>query len=150
MKQKRHEVIIELITTNNIETQEELLVHLNKQGFSTTQATISRDIRELNLIKISYNGTRQKYALKNNNDLGIINSYRQILENGIVSLEAAENIVVVKTVSGMAMAIGAAIDNLNIKGIVGCIAGDDTIFLAIKSIKMANSVIKTLNKIANN
>ncbi|MBQ9277206.1 MAG: arginine repressor [Lachnospiraceae bacterium] len=144
MKRNRQEVIKNIISTHNVETQEELLTLLNKEGFNTTQATISRDIRELNLKKISYEGGRKKYAIKSNpkdveaNDDA---SYIQVLKNSLISMEHSENIIVIKTVAGMAMAVGASVDRLNISEIMGCIAGDDTLFIAIRDKNMAEKVI---------
>ena len=118
MKTKRQRKIIELITNYDIETQEELAAKLVENGFNVTQATISRDIRELNLTKIATKGGKQKYAVQSSSD--------------IVSNSKAGNILVVKTVSGMAMAVAAALDAMQIKEILGCIAGDDTIMCVVK------------------
>lgn len=149
MKRNRQEVIKNIISTHNVETQEELLTLLNKEGFHTTQATVSRDIRELNLKKISYEGGK-KYAIKNNpkdveaNDDA---SYIQVLKNSLISMEHSENIIVIKTVAGMAMAVGASVDRLNIREIMGCIAGDDTLFIAIRDKNMAEKVIGEINDV---
>jgi transcriptional regulator of arginine metabolism len=143
MKNKRQEAIISIISEQNVETQEELAALLSARGFNTTQATISRDIRELRLTKVSYDGNRHRYVVgdtKENSD-----SYRHVMINGIVSMDHSENIIVIKTVSGMAMAVGAAIDALSIDGIMGCIAGDDTLFLAIKK---KDQAVAIMNKIA--
>lgn len=139
---------MEIITNSNIETQEELLEYLNKEGYNTTQATVSRDIRELKLNKISYGGNRQKYAVSINADYGTAQSYKQVLTAGIISVDFAENLIVIKTVSGVAMAVGAALDNLNIEGIMGCIAGDDTLFIAVKSSKIAPEIMEQIKKSA--
>lgn len=149
MKIRRQEALIQIITETNVETQEELQKLLREKGFNTTQATISRDIKELKIEKISYNGNRHKYAVRvasNNNENN--ESYKHILGNGITSIDYANNIIVVKTVSGMAMAAAAAIDNLDIKGIMGCIAGDDTIFLAIKDSNLAEEIIGEIKNVA--
>ena len=148
MKQKRKEAIIKIITENDIETQEELLARLQEAGFSTTQATISRDIRELDITKISYGGNRHKYIVRNNADYGKMESYKQVMGNWIVSIEAAGNIIVIKTVAGMAMAVGAAIDNHPIEGVLGCIAGDDTLFLAIKDNSLSDKIIGEIKDVA--
>ncbi|MBR0028503.1 MAG: arginine repressor, partial [Clostridia bacterium] len=144
MKRNRQEVIKNIISANNVETQEELLNLLIKEGFNTTQATISRDIKELNLKKVTYDGGRKKYSISNNSpdtDVKDDASYSQVLKNSIVSMEHSENIIVIKTVSGMAMAVGASVDRLKIDEIMGCIAGDDTLFLAIRDKNMAEKVI---------
>ncbi len=148
MKRRRQNAIIKLIKDNNIETQEELTKLLCESGFNTTQATVSRDIKELKLTKITYDGNRHKYVISDGNDAVNLGSYQQVLTSSIVSIDHAENIIVVKTVSGMAMAVGAAIDNINIQGILGCIAGDDTLFLAIKHSSMAGQIIGEIKNVA--
>ena len=150
MKRNRQEVIKSIISTHNVETQEELLILLNKEGFNTTQATISRDIKELNLKKTSYDGGRKKYTLKSNSkdvDVNDDASYTQVLKNSLISVEYSENIIVIKTVAGMAMAVGASVDRLNISEIMGCIAGDDTLFIAIRDKNMAEKVIGEINDV---
>ncbi|MGN0396135.1 MAG: arginine repressor [Coprococcus sp.] len=144
MKQKRQAKIIEIIENNDIETQDELLDMLLKEGFQTTQATISRDIREINLTKVASASGRQKYVLGKTTANESMDSYIQVLSAGIISMETAENIIVVKTVAGVAMAVAAALDKMEITGLVGCIAGDDTIFLAVRSKELTKSVIKTI------
>ena len=146
MKQRRQAKIIEIVENNDIETQDELLTKLTEAGFNTTQATISRDIRDINLTTVSVAGGRQKYALGKSAGRESINSYKQVLSTCILSMEAAENLIVIKTVSGMAMAVGAALDNLSINGLMGCIAGDDTLFLAVRSRELVKSVITTIER----
>ncbi|MBR3833612.1 MAG: arginine repressor [Lachnospiraceae bacterium] len=146
MKQKRQEAIINLINNNSIETQEELLALLEEAGFNTTQATVSRDIRELNVTKITYDGNKHKYVVGRISDTAGAKSYKHLLGNCIISMDYAENIVVVKTVAGMAMAVAAAIDGLAIDDIVGSIAGDDTIFLAVRRSNLAEKVIGDIKK----
>lgn len=145
MKQKRQAKIIEIIEKNDIETQDELLAMLLKEGFQTTQATISRDIREINLTKIATSSGKQKYVLGKAANHESMESYRQVLSAGIISMEAAENIIVVKTVSGVAMAVAAALDNMELNGLVGSIAGDDTIFLAVRSKELTKSVMNAID-----
>ncbi|MDO4976135.1 MAG: arginine repressor [Eubacteriales bacterium] len=147
MKKKRQAVILELIQNYNIETQEELAKRLQEAGFSTTQGTISRDIRELNLTKVSGSNGRQKYAPMSINNPHVSNKYRRVLSEAILSMEAAMNILVIKTVTGMAMACATAIDNISIDGIVGCIAGDDTIMCVIKDLSMVEEVIREIKSI---
>lgn len=144
MKVQRQRKIIELITEKDIETQEELAKYLIEEGFAVTQATVSRDIRELNLTKVSRNGGRQKYDLPHNKNITVNSKYIRVLKDGILSMTCAGNLLVIKTVSGMAMAVGAAIDSINIKEIVGCIAGDDTIMCAIKNAEETENVKKNL------
>ena len=132
MKTKRQRKIIELITNYDIETQEELAAKLVENGFNVTQATISRDIRELNLTKIATKGGKQKYAVQSSSDIVSNSKYIRVLNDGIITMDTAGNILVVKTVSGMAMAVAAALDAMQIKEILGCIAGDDTIMCVVK------------------
>lgn len=132
MKTKRQRKIIELITNYDIETQEELAAKLVENGFNVTQATISRDIRELNFTKIATKGGKQKYAVQSSSDIVSNSKYMRVLNDGIITMDTAGNILVVKTVSGMAMAVAAALDAMQIKEILGCIAGDDTIMCVVK------------------
>lgn len=146
MKVGRQSKIIELITTHDVETQEELADLLMKAGYAVTQATISRDIRELKLTKVQAENGRQKYtALKQDADLG--EKYVRVLKEGFLSMDIAQNLVVVKTVSGMAMAVAAAIDAMHFQGVVGCIAGDDTIMCAVRSVEEAMNVMKMIGRI---
>ena len=149
MKVGRQSKIIELITKNDIETQEELADLLTKAGYNVTQATISRDIRELKLTKISVDDGRQKYIVLNNTETGLSEKFVRVLKDGFVSMDMAQNIIIVKTVSGMAMAVAAALDALHIQGIMGCIAGDDTVMCVIKTTEETVIVMEKLNKLIN-
>ena len=144
MKNARQEAIISLIQNNPIETQEELLVLLEKEGYCTTQATVSRDIKRLGIKKESRGGSRSVYTAPNMAVFAEKDSYGQVLSSCITSIDYSENIIVIKTVAGMAMAVGAAIDARDIDGIMGSIAGDDTLFLAIKHRNHAESIIKNI------
>lgn len=147
MKTKRQSKILELIRKNDIETQEELLAHLLKDGYAVTQATVSRDIREMKLTKVSINGGRQKYTALNDNVEDLSEKYVRVLRDGFVSMDMAQNILVIKTVSGMAGAVCASIDAMNIHEIVGSIAGDDTIMCAIRTTEDTVAIMKRLRKI---
>lgn len=147
MKSQRHSKIIELITKNNIETQEELADALNQAGFNVTQATVSRDIRELKLTKMSVNGERQKYGVLQSKENQLNEKYIRVLKDGFVSMDMAQNILVIKTVPGMAMAVAAALDAMDWYEIVGCIAGDDTIMCAVRTVEDTHQVLKKINKI---
>lgn len=149
MKIGRQSKIIELTTKHHIETQEELADLLMKAGYHVTQATISRDIRELKLTKIATDGGRQKYIALQTPDSGMAEKYVRILRDGFVSMDMAQNIMIVKTVPGMAMAVAAALDALHIDGIVGCIAGDDTIMCAIRTAQDTIQVMEKLSKLVN-
>ncbi|NMB43200.1 MAG: arginine repressor [Clostridiales bacterium] len=146
MKNARQNKIIELVNANEIETQEELLELLKNEGYQVTQATISRDIRELKLTKISEGG-KQIYRPINQSETDYGNKYIQILKSGFIYMEMAQNIVVIKTVAGMAMAVAAAIDAMGIDDIVGCIAGDDTIMCAVKTVEDAPKVMDRINQL---
>ena len=147
MKKKRQAVISELIKNNDIETQEELARLLSQKGFTTTQGTISRDIRELKLTKVSGSNKKQKYAPLAMDNLQVSDKYRRVLSEGILSMDYAQNILVVKTVPGMAMACAAALDSISIAGILGCIAGDDTIMCVVKESDQVENVIGGINDI---
>ena len=146
MKIKRHSKIIELINTYDIETQEELAQRLEESGFVVTQATVSRDIRDLKLSKVVYGDGKQKYSLMPKQD-GISEKYVRILKEAFISMDMAQNILVLKTVSGMAMAVAAALDSLQMNEIVGCIAGDDTIMAAIRSVDDTVIVMERIRKL---
>lgn len=130
MKQKRHSAILELITQNEIATQEELAVRLTMQGFQVTQATVSRDIKELKLTKIPGDSGVYKYARPQGKGEGVGSQYL-ILSRSIVAVTCAQNIVVIKTHAGMAQAAAAVLDALCLEEIIGSLAGDDTIFCVV-------------------
>ena len=135
MKVARHEKIIELIRQYEIDTQEELAARLNEAGFKVTQATVSRDIRELKLSKVPTGGGKQKYVILKQDDSHMGDKYIRVLRDGFISMDMARNILVIKTVSGMAMAVAAALDALKFSEVVGCIAGDDTIMVAVRTVE---------------
>lgn len=147
MKNYRHQKIMEIIQAAEVETQEELARLLGEAGFTVTQATVSRDIKQLNLRKVPSSSGRQCYAPSASRETFGGDRLVGILRAGFVSMEAASNILVIKTVSGMAMAVAAAIDALSIPKIVGCIAGDDTIMCAIRSGSDVGAVMETLEKL---
>ena len=148
MKSNRHQKMIELVDNYEIETQEELQAYLEKDGFAVTQATVSRDIREMKLTKIATTGGKQKYAsLKEMNDDNMSEKFVRVLRDGYVSMDMAQNILVIKTVAGMAGAVCASIDAMHIHEIVGSIAGDDTIMCAIRTTEDTVAIMKRLRKI---
>ena len=146
MKARRQDKIIELIQEYDVETQEELADLLSNAGYQVTQATVSRDIRELNLTKVSVDGKGQKYVVLQGGDGGMNERYTRVLRSGFVSMDMAQNILVINTVAGMAMAVAAALDALQIKEIVGCIAGDDTIMCAIRTAEQTKEVMKQIEE----
>jgi len=154
MKKKRQEQIIEIIQNHEVETQEDLAGYLTEAGYAVTQATVSRDIRELSLEKVPGQKVRQKYAMRSTIPVAAeikhpaaqpANRYATLLQDGIVSMEQAGNLLVIKTAVGMAVA--AALDAMEIEGIIGCIAGDDTIMCAVKTEKMVQNVIENLQNL---
>ena len=145
MKINRHAKIVELINKYHVETQEELAEYLNQEGFKVTQATVSRDIRDLKLTKVPTKEGNQKYAVHQTMETEMNEKYIRILRDGYISMDLAQNILVIKTVSGMAMAVCAAIDAMRWNEVVGSIAGDDTIMCAIRSV---DDTIKVMDKIS--
>lgn len=146
MKGKRQEAILELVKIYEIETQEELAEKLGSAGFAVTQATISRDIRELKLTKIQH-GAKQIYAALTENKFSNSNKYIDILKHSFVSMDMAQNILVIKTASGTAMALATALDSLHWDEIVGTIAGDDTVMCAIRTVEDTKKLMKRLEDI---
>ena len=146
MKLERHSKIVELIGKYEIETQEELAEKLTQAGFNVTQATVSRDIRELKLTKIPGENGRQRYMALESPRGTSASKYIRILKDGFVSMDMAQNILVIKTVSGMAMAVAAALDAIKFHEVVGCIAGDDTIMCAVRSVDDTIIVMEKIKK----
>ncbi len=144
MKKSRHQKIKELVERYEIETQEELADRLREAGCQVTQATVSRDIRELKLSKIPTGEGRQRYTVLVHSDHYLSDKYIRFLKDGFVSMDMAQNILVVKTVSGMAMAVAAAIDAMKLKEIVGSIAGDDTIMMAVRTVEDTETVMEKI------
>ena len=147
MKTNRQSKIIEIIQKNEVETQDELSALLEKDGFRVTQATVSRDIRELKLTKIPTASGRQKYPLITDAPENLSKKYERVLREGFLSMDMAQNILVIKTVSGMASAVCAAIDAMKMREIVGSIAGDDTIMCAIRTVDDTYAVMKKIRRI---
>ena len=147
MKTKRQTKILELIRNNEIETQEELQAYLIESGFAVTQATVSRDIRDMKLTKISTNGGKQKYVVLNDNTEDLSEKYVRVLRECYVYMYMAQNILVIKTVAGRAMAVAAALDAIHFHEIVGCIAGDDTIMCAVRSVDDTILVMDKIRKL---
>ncbi len=144
MKLARHSQIIRLIQEQDIETQEELAEKLNQAGYRVTQATVSRDIRELKLSKVTKPDGRSKYAVMQDPGQDLRRKHIRVLKEALVSMDMAQNLLVIKTVSGMAMAAAAALDDMHLPEVVGCIAGDNTIMCAIHS---ADEVVQVMDKI---
>lgn len=146
MKRERQSKILELIQTREIETQEELVELLKDQGFNVTQATVSRDINELQLGKLPGGNGKRIIAVQPSGDVHLNNKYIRVLRDGFMSMDNAQNILVVKTVSGMAMAVAASLDALRMKEVVGSIAGDDTIMMAIRTTEEVKNVMDKIRE----
>ncbi|MEH2942894.1 arginine repressor [Lachnospiraceae bacterium KK002] len=150
MKSKRQAKILEIISKYSIKTQEELSEHLEQEGFHVTQATVSRDIRELKLTRVANGTGQQKYISLREKHTDLSEKYTRIFREGFVSMDMAQNILVIKTVSGMAMAVAAALDAMDCHEIVGSIAGDDTIMCAVRTLEDTESLMKRLRKMTEN
>ena len=146
MKYKRQSKIIELINAFDIYTQDELADRLGRSGFSATQATISRDIKELKLLKIPALNGQYKYATANYEEEKTDVKFFNILNETVININTAKNLVVVKTYSGMANAAGAAIDSMNFPETIGSIAGDDTVLLVFANDENAELIAYKLAK----
>ncbi len=140
----RQEKILDIIINKSIETQEELTSELKKEGFDVTQATVSRDIRKMKLTKVADAFGRLRYVAYSETNEDLDEKYIRILKDGFISMDNAQNILVIKTVSGMAMAVAAALDHIKFGEIVGSIAGDDTIMCAIRSVEDVANVMSRL------
>lgn len=146
MKYSRHAKILELIEKYQIETQEELAEKLRQNGMDVTQATVSRDIKELRLIKVMVDDEHYKYAPISHSETSITNKLLTIFTESFVSCDYANNIVIVKTLPGMAQASASAVDTLKWTEIVGTIAGDDTIMIVCRAERIAEELVNKLSK----
>ena len=147
MKNARQNKILQLIEEYEISTQEALIQRLAEHGFESTQTTISRDIRQLHLIKGPTGRGTYKYVAPEVKRVNGVPGHNSALTEAVIKIEAAQNIIVVKTMSGMANAIAVCIDTLNIKEIIGSVAGDDTVLLVVKTVEKANEIEKELKQI---
>ena len=147
MKNDRQYIILEIIADENIETQEQLLERLQARGITSTQATISRDIKQMHLIKEPVGQGIYKYAVSGNRTkLNFAEKLRTIFRQSITSIDCAQNLVVVKTMPGLASAACAALDDMNISFMLGSLAGDDTAFLVMKDTESAVSFCKEIQE----
>ena len=146
MRATRQNAILAIVSEYEIQTQEELSEKLRNMGYEVTQATVSRDIRELKLTKIQH-GTKQVYAALTENKYSNSNKYIDILKHSFISVDMAQNILVIKTASGTAMAVATALDSLHWDEIVGTIAGDDTVMCAIRTVDDTKKLVKRLENI---
>ena len=146
MKPKRHAMILKLIAAENIETQEELASLLSAQGFNVTQATVSRDIKELRLIKVLTGDGHYKYATVEKAETDLQERFIRLFSNCVVSITSSGNLIVLKTMAGSAAVAAEAIDSLKWPEIAGSIAGDNTIFVAVREGKNVSDLIKKFQK----
>ena len=148
MKLKRHEKILEIINEKPITTQEELVEELNRVGFKVTQATVSRDIKELRLVKELSPSGRYSYAQPAQDEAASHNEkLRKIFKEGVVSCDTAMNLIVLKTLPGLASAASSAMDGMELPSLVGTVAGDDTVFLAMRDVKSAEQFCEEIRKL---
>ncbi len=145
MKQGRQNVILELIQKHDIETQDQLSALLREKGFEVTQATISRDIKELKLIKVQAENGEYKYAASGRDTMGKLDIFKRVFRDTVLSVEAAASLVVIKTMSGSANAAAEAIDGMAIPEVAGTIAGDNTIFVSVREDGMQKHVVEILS-----
>ena len=146
MKPKRHAMILKLIAAENIETQEELATLLSAQGFNVTQATVSRDIKELRLIKVLTGEGKYKYATVEKAESDLQERFIRLFGNCVVSITSAGNLIVVKTMAGIAAVAAEANDSMKWPEIAGSIAGDNTVFVAVREGKSVSDIIKKFQK----
>jgi transcriptional regulator of arginine metabolism len=146
MKLARHAKILEIINSQDIETQEELAEELKKSGMNVTQATVSRDIKELKLIKVLSETGKYKYATITHTESFMSNKLVNIFSQTVINVETVENFVVVRTISGSASAAAEAIDSLNFDGIAGTLAGDNTIFVLARTPEKAQTISQKMKK----
>ncbi len=144
MKYSRQAVILDIIDKNVVETQEELTERLRENGFKVTQATVSRDIKELQLVKVSDESGVSRYSVMKDVNVVLQGKMLSVYTHAFLSADYANNIVIVKTLSGMGQAVAAAIDSLDFEEVLGCIAGDDTIMLVCRTEKHAEEIVKVL------
>jgi len=147
MKHERHAEILEIIKERDIETQEELAEELRKRGFYVTQATVSRDIKELRLVKVLSPEGIYKYAYIDNKESGISERLIRVFSESVLSIDYAYNLIVIKTIEGGGQAAASVVDALNWEEIVGCIAGDDTILVVVREEKNVKQVMERFKQL---
>lgn len=148
MKYKRQKKILELIAEYDIETQDDLIERLRESGYDVTQATVSRDIRELKLVKTAMPDRRYRYEVAQNEGIEISTKYRNIIKETVIKVDYVGNTVVLRTYTGMAQAAAAAVDGMGWDEIVGTLAGDDTIFILMRDTAAAIGFAEKVSQIA--
>ena len=147
MKTRRHSKILELIQQHNIDTQEELLKLLRAEGYDVTQATVSRDIKELRLVKSLSSSGKYKYSTGRDNARDISSKFYSLFGDSVIHVEAAGNMIVVKCMTGMAQAVCASMDTLHFPDFIGTLAGEDTILIVCKTSEIALEKQQELQKL---
>jgi transcriptional regulator of arginine metabolism len=147
MRYSRQNKILDIINSTEVETQERLVTLLKKSGYKVTQATISRDIKELQLVKILSSSGKYKYSVGSNNDQPVTDRYIKIFRDTILTVAASNNIIVLKTLTGCANAACEAIDSLNMQNIIGTIAGDNTIFVVVNDQANVSMLVSRFNEL---
>ena len=147
MKVARHEKIKELIQQYDIDTQEELASRLNEAGFKVTQATVSRDIRALKMMKVTGKDGKSRYVILQELPTEMGEKYTRVLHDALLTIDQGQNILVIRTVPGTARGVAAALDALNWEEILGSIAGDDTVMCVARTLEEASSVAERLKSI---
>jgi len=147
VKARRHQRILDIVRSKPIQTQEDLSAELAREGLSVTQATISRDIKELRLIKAPVGDGSYRYTVPADRNIEDINRrIERVFREAVISVEDSDNIVVIKTLEGAAQAVGAIVDDLDWPEVVGSLAGDDTIFVVVKPADKALEIMARFNK----
>ncbi|HHY82041.1 MAG TPA: arginine repressor [Clostridiales bacterium] len=147
MKYERHALILKLIEEKDIETQEELAAELRNNGMDVTQATVSRDIKELRLVKVMGKSGKYKYAVMDRTEPELSDRLFRVFSESVISMDHANNLIVIKTIVAGAQAAASAIDAMNWPEIIGCIAGDDTILVVVRENDLVNDVMKRFSKL---
>lgn len=149
MKTRRHAKILELIQEYDIDTQDELLRHLRESGFDVTQATVSRDIKELRLVKALSRNGKYKYSTGSEGTKDMSSKFYSLFSDSVRSIEAAQNILVIKCMNGMAQAVCASMDTMFWQDFVGTLAGEDTIFIVCRTDAAAQTAQEEFRKLIN-
>lgn len=145
LKTERHKEILRLIENNEIETQEELCKALNDENYVVTQATVSRDIRDLHLFKVAGVEKKYRYASLNKSEGEVSEKMRNLFKTCVLAIEAAQNLIVVKTMTGNGANAGAVVDKFNLQGVIGSVAGDDTLLIVCHDNETAGAVCERLS-----
>lgn len=147
MKSRRHDKILELIEAKELETQDELAAELGRNGFQVTQATVSRDIKELKLIKVPSKKGGYKYSTEHKNKSEQEERFHKLFAGAVLSVQAANNLIVIKTIQGSANTVAVVVDSMTDERIIGCVAGDDTVLVVTADNQSVKSVMNQFKKL---